>query len=78
MKTEANKILVVDDEVTAGRSIEKVLARKGFTVDVALSANDGLNKIEKELFELVLLDIMMPQVNGIELLGIIKERWPNL
>ena len=78
MKTQANKILVVDDEVTAGRSIEKVLARKGFSVDVALSADDGLNKIEKELFELVLLDIMMPQVNGIELLGIIKERWPNL
>jgi len=78
METQAAKILVVDDEVTAGKSIEKVLARKGFTVDVALSADDGLNKIEKELFELVLLDIMMPQVNGIELLGIIKERWPNL
>jgi DNA-binding NtrC family response regulator len=78
MKTQANKILVVDDEVTAGRSIEKVLARKGFSVDVALSADDGLNKIEKELFELVLLDIMMPQVSGMELLGIIRERWPNL
>ncbi|MBW2259274.1 MAG: response regulator, partial [Deltaproteobacteria bacterium] len=34
--------------------------------------------IEKELFELVLLAIMIPQVNGIELLEIIKERWPNL
>ncbi len=78
MKTRTNKILVVDDEETAGRSMEKILARKGFAVDVALSAEDGLNKIEKELFELVLLDIMMPQVNGIELLGIIKERWPNL
>jgi DNA-binding NtrC family response regulator len=78
MKTQAAKILVVDDEVTAGRSIEKILARKGFKVDIALSANEGLNKLEKELFELVLLDIMMPQVNGIELLGMIKERWPDL
>lgn len=78
MTTQAHKILVVDDELTAGKSIEKVLARQGFEVDIALSADDGLNKIEKELFELVLLDIMMPQVNGIELLGIIKERWPNL
>ncbi|MBW1675087.1 MAG: response regulator [Deltaproteobacteria bacterium] len=78
MKTQANKILVVDDEVSAGRSIEKILAKKGFIVDVALDANEGLKKIEKELFELVLLDIMMPQVNGIELLSIIKERWPNL
>ena len=78
METQAAKILVVDDEATAGKSIEKVLARKGFTVDIASSADDGLNKMEKELFELVLLDIMMPQVNGIELLGIIKERWPHL
>jgi DNA-binding response OmpR family regulator len=78
MQTQATKILVVDDEVTAGSSIEKVLSKKGFSVDVALTADEGLNKIEQELFELVLLDIMMPQVNGIELLGIIKERWPNL
>ena len=78
MNTSAAKILVVDDELTAGRSIEKILARQGFEVDIAQSADDGLNKIEKELFELVLLDIMMPQVNGIELLEIIKERWPHL
>ena len=78
MGTQATKILVVDDEVTAGKSIEKILARRGFKVDLAQSADDGLNKIEKELFELVLLDIMMPRVNGIELLEIIKERWPNL
>jgi DNA-binding NtrC family response regulator len=78
MKRQTNKILVVDDEVTAGKSMEKILARQGFAVDLALSADDGLGKIEKELFELVLLDIMMPQVSGIELLGIIKEKWPNL
>lgn len=78
METETAKILVVDDEVTAGRSIEKVLAKKGFSIDFAVSVDEGLNKIEKGLFELVLLDIMMPQVNGIEFLRIIKERWPNL
>ena len=78
METQETKILVVDDEVTAGSSIEKVLARRGFSVDVALTADEGLNRIEKEFFELVLLDIMMPHVNGIELLGMIKERWPNL
>ncbi|MDY6953950.1 MAG: response regulator [Thermodesulfobacteriota bacterium] len=78
MEREAPKILVVDDEVTAGKSIEKVLAKKGFYIDLAESADEGLHKIEKGLFELVLLDIMMPQVNGIELLRIIKERWPHL
>ena len=78
METDATKILVVDDEESASRSIEKILDKKGFIVDVALNADEGLNKIENELFELVLLDIMMPRVNGIELLRIIKERWPNL
>ena len=78
MQTEAAKILVVDDEVSACRSIKKILARKGFIVDVALNADEGLKKIESELFELVLLDIMMPRVNGIELLRIMKERWPSL
>jgi DNA-binding NtrC family response regulator len=78
MGTQATKILVVDDEVTAGKSIEKILGRKGFEVDFAENADDGLNKIEKDLFELVLLDIMMPQVNGIELLEIIKKKWPEL
>lgn len=78
METQTAKILVVDDEVTAGRSIKKILARKGFKVEIAFGADEGLNKLENELFELVLLDIMMPQVNGVELLGMIKERWPDL
>jgi DNA-binding NtrC family response regulator len=78
MERAAAKILVVDDEVTAGRSIEKVLSKKGFQIDFAQSADEGLNKMEEGLFELVLLDIMMPRVNGIEFLRIVKERWPNL
>jgi DNA-binding NtrC family response regulator len=78
MTARTRKILVVDDEMAAGRSVEKILSKKGFKVDIALSADDGLNRIEKGLFELVLLDIMMPQVNGIEMLGMIKERWPDL
>ncbi len=78
METRAKKILVIDDEETAGKSIEKILSKKGCYVEVALSADEGLNKIETKLFELVLLDIMMPQVNGIELLGIIKKKWPSL
>ena len=78
MATQTNRILVVDDELAAGKSIEKILSKRGFQVDIAMSADDGINKIEKGLFELVLLDIMMPQVSGIECLKIIKERWPKL
>lgn len=78
MSALSHRILVVDDEMAAGRSVEKILSKKGFEVDIALSADDGLNRIEKGLFELVLLDIMMPQVNGIEMLRMIKERWPDL
>ncbi|MBW1895444.1 MAG: response regulator [Deltaproteobacteria bacterium] len=78
MATQTNRVLVVDDEIAAGKSIEKILSKRGFQVDIAMSADDGINKIEKGLFELVLLDIMMPQVSGIECLKIIKKRWPLL
>lgn len=78
MAPQANRILVIDDEAAAGKSIEKILSKQGFAIDIALNADAGLNKIDKGLFELVLLDIMMPQVSGLELLKIIKERWPHL
>jgi DNA-binding NtrC family response regulator len=58
--------------------MKKVLASTGYSVEIALTAADGLNRMETGLFRLVLLDIMMPKVNGITLLKIIKRRWSNL
>lgn len=73
-----NRILVVDDEASVCSSIDKILSRQGHQVVIAYSADEALRKIEQEPYQLVLADLMMPQVNGMELLKKIRAQLPNL
>jgi DNA-binding NtrC family response regulator len=73
-----NRILVVDDEASVCSSVEKILSRQGHQVVIAQSAEEALQKIEQGKFNLVLADLMMPQVSGIELLKRIRSRWQDL
>jgi DNA-binding NtrC family response regulator len=71
-------ILVVDDEPTVCQSVQKVLRRKGYEVAQALCVSAALDKLEAgQAFDLIIADLMMPQVGGIELLKIVRDRWPN-
>jgi DNA-binding response OmpR family regulator len=71
-------ILVVDDEPMVCRSLDKILRRKGFEVAQATSVPNALNTLEaSQDFALIIADLMMPQVGGLELLKIVKERWPR-
>lgn len=72
------KILVVDDEVTVCTSIQKILTKRGYSVDNSLNAKDALEKIKDNKFDLVITDLMMPDTDGMELLQIIKEHYPEL
>ncbi len=72
------KILVVDDEETVCRSINKILSRKGYEVENALSVEDAIKKINQTSFDLVITDLMMPKTNGIELMQIIRDHYPDL
>jgi len=72
------KILVVDDESTVCNSINKILSRKGYTVDKSLNAEEAMLKINKNKYDLIITDMRMPKVSGIELLGLIKEYYPEL
>lgn len=72
------KILVVDDEDSIRASLAGILEDEGFRV---LFANDGttaLDAVRKELPDLVLLDIWMPRMDGIETLRLLKEQYPGL
>ena len=62
----AYKILVVDDEPTIVRLMEFVLARQGHEMIVAVNGEEALQKIHSEQPDLVLLDIMMPRIDGYE------------
>jgi len=70
------RVLVVDDEPAVCRSVTKVLERKGYKVAEALCASSALDLLEKgETYDLLIVDLMMPQTNGVELLKIVRERW---
>lgn len=72
------KILVVDDEEVVCQSVKKILTKKGYSVDNALSAAEAVKKIDTANYDLVITDLMMPKTSGIELLQIIREHYPEL
>ena len=67
------RILVVDDEVETCALLERYLTKKGFQVYTALSGEDAVNIVKEERPHIVLLDIRMPGMGGIEALKKIKE-----
>jgi DNA-binding response OmpR family regulator len=72
------KILIVDDEEIVCQSIKKILSRKGYTVENALDVETAVKKISSTQFDLVITDLMMPKTNGMELLQIIRDHYPEL
>jgi two-component system response regulator VicR len=68
----ANKIMVVDDEPDVVDLVKLVLESDGFSVVTAYSGKEALDKIDQEMPDLVLLDIMMPQMDGWEVYSRIR------
>ncbi|MBN2122795.1 MAG: sigma-54-dependent Fis family transcriptional regulator [Deltaproteobacteria bacterium] len=74
----ARTILIVDDEASIIQSLDGILSDEGFDVIRATSGLAALEKIDEVLPDLVLLDIWMPEMDGIETLVKIKEAYPSL
>lgn len=62
----AKKILVIDDEELIIRSLKKLLEKEGFAVFVAKNGQDAVVMAEEESFDLLIADIRMPGINGVE------------
>mgnify|MGYP000013210076 CR=1 FL=1 len=74
MHSETKKrILVVDDEVSIQQLLQTVLMREGYEVDTAGDGSEALELIKGNKFDLIILDIMMPQVDGLEVLRHVKS-----
>ncbi len=69
----AKKILVVDDEPYLAEMMANRLAANRYTVVTALSGHEALNRVTKEKPDLVLLDILMPDMDGYQILRHLKE-----
>ena len=77
MSEHAGSILVVDDEPAIRESLEFLLSEANYKVALAEGGLDGLKKLESDLFDLVLLDVMMPDKNGLEVLEEIGRSSPE-
>lgn len=75
---ERINILVIDDEVGIREGCRRALAPLGYDVDVAETGATGLRKLRERSFDLVLLDLMMPGMSGMEALGRIHEIDPDI
>jgi len=76
-KANEQDVLVIDDEAAVNNNIRKILSKKGFSVDQAMTKEEALQKIEAKAYRLALLDLKIPGVQGLELLHAIREKSPE-
>ena len=68
--------MVVDDEKQICQNVEKILSKNNYEVIRATSAKEALEKMAKDSFSLLISDIVMPEMNGLEFLKLVKKEWP--
>jgi DNA-binding NtrC family response regulator len=78
MSREPSAILVVDDDLAVGKVLSALLRQSGFEALHVSSAEEALGVLESRPFELVISDVRMPGMDGLELLRAIGARWPEL
>ncbi len=72
------KILVIDDEKSIRNTLKDILEYENYEVLLAKDGNEGLEFLKKDTYDLVLLDIKMPEMDGLEVLELIKKDYSNL
>ena len=76
--TEQVRILIVDDDETIRKSITTVLEEKGYLADTAENGRTAIRKSDKEVYNLALIDIRLPDMDGVQLLTALKETTPKM
>jgi len=75
--TLTGRILIIDDEPTLRQTLARILQRAGFEVTTAASGNEGLGFLARQPFDLIYLDIRMPDMTGLEVLKVIHAQLPE-
>ena len=73
---QKGKLLIIDDEDRLRKLLSRILQLEGYDVAEAATAKEGLKKLEQDTFDVILSDVKLPDMNGIELTRKIKEGWP--
>ncbi|NHZ95922.1 hybrid sensor histidine kinase/response regulator [Massilia sp. CCM 8734] len=72
-KRKVKRILVVDDSLTVREMERKLLQGRGYQVDIAIDGIDGWNVVRSGDYDLLITDVDMPRMDGIELVGLVKK-----
>ena len=73
----ARNALICEDDAAIRALVKTVVQREGFDVDVAADGRAGIEMMENGCYDLVVLDLMMPEVDGFAVVKFLKERRPN-
>ena len=73
-----NSILIVDDDFELRESLSEILSGEGFAVDTAENGNKALERVTERSFDLVLLDLVMPGLSGLDTLLLLRRQEPQL
>jgi DNA-binding response OmpR family regulator len=74
---QKQKVLIIDDEPDSVETTKFILQKAGYEVYLAAEGNEGLNAFKKIKPDLVLLDILMPNVDGLEVLYMLRNTLPQ-
>lgn len=69
-----NKILIIEDDISISEMVKSYLTKDGFIVTTAFDGEDGIIKYLNDDFDLIVLDLMMPKLDGMETLKLIREK----
>lgn len=75
---ESINILVIDDERVICDGCHLILSEKGHSVDICLKGSEGLNAVQGGKYDLILLDLKLPDIDGLEILHAVKKTNPNI
>lgn len=74
----AKKVIVIDDDLYIRELYVEVLKNAGYEVDSAVNGEDAYNKLKNGGYSLILLDIMMPKMDGLEIMDTLKKNPPTV
>src|SRR5260221_3327572 len=73
-----SNILIIDDEKAIRKTLSEILSYEGYKIDEAGDGEEGLKKVKEKAYDVILLDIKMPKIDGIEFLEKTKETNPDI
>ncbi len=71
------RVLVVDDEQFLRQILARIVRRDGYQVEEAANGKEALEKMAEKHYDLVITDVKMPEIDGMELLSKVKEQYPR-